>query len=188
MFNGVIRFSLIAIAFGSASFAQTVTDPMTAGERVRWLTNQNFGTGQLLSDLASGAETTLSNAPKEYGPHWEGFGKRVGITAADYGVDTAMEAALGSIWGEDPRYVRTEGQTLGNRVGHVVKMTFFARDRAGNTVPAYARLLAIPGGSFLANTWMPDSESTVGEAASRAGLSFLSRMGADAYKEFRPRK
>jgi hypothetical protein len=72
-------------------------------------------------------------------------------------------------------------------MGHVVKMTFFARDRAGNIVPAYARLMSIPGSNFLANTWMPDSEANASHAIVRTGLGFLTRMGENAYKEFRPR-
>jgi hypothetical protein len=66
-------------------------------------------------------------------------------------------------------------------------MAFFARNRAGDTVPAYARLIAVPSGNFLANAWMPDSEAALGDAALRTGLSFLSRMGGNAVKEFRPR-
>jgi hypothetical protein len=141
----------------------------------------------LVADVAPGAVGTLTNKPKEYGPHWDGFAKRAGINAANYGVKTAMEVSLGSIWGEDPRYDRTEGKPFANRLGHVVQMTFFARNRSGNTVPAYARLLAIPGSNFLANTWMPDSQADSGDAAIRTGLGFLSRMGENAFKEFRKR-
>lgn len=196
MLTRIVSFVFMAIVFGPVSFAQpTVTTvaaapytSITAGERLRWLVHQNLGPVSLLEDIAVGAEDTRVNSPREYGPHWVGFGKRVGIVAANYGVKSVMEAGLGSIWGEDPRYDRTEGEPFANRLGHVFIMTFLARNRAGNTMPAYARLIAFPGSSFLANTWMPDSEATVGDAAVRTGLSFLSRMGDNAWKEFRPRR
>jgi hypothetical protein len=191
MLNGIAGYVTIAIAFGSALPAQTVQTvdhPMTAGERARWLVHQNLGPVELAEDIGAGAEGTLSNTPKEYGPHWDGFARRVGIVAANYGVNTVMEAGLGSIWGEDPRYRRTEGCAFSGRLGHVVKMTFFARNSAGNEVPAYARLMAIPGSNFLANTWMADSQANVSDALVRTGLGFLSRMGENAYKEFRSRK
>jgi hypothetical protein len=192
MLPRLVGFLIFTIAFGSASSAQTVdppaaTSPITARGRVHWLVRQNLSPASLLEDAAIGAEETLVNSPREYGPHWEGYGKRVGMVAANYGVKTVMEAGLGSIWGEDPRYERTEGESFGSRLGHVVKMTFLARNRSGNLMPAYARFIAIPGSSFLANTWMPDSQATVGDADVRAGLGFLSRMGENAYKEFRPR-
>jgi hypothetical protein len=188
MLKRFISCVVMAAAFAGASFAQTAADdPITAAQRVRWLAHENFAPGGVLEDIAAGAVGTLSNSPKEYGPHWAGFGKRVGIITANYGVNTAMEAGLGSIWGEDPRYNRTEGEPLAHRLGHVVKMTFFARNRMGTEVPAYARFLAIPGSNFLANTWMPNSDATASQALLRTGLGFLSRMGENAYREFRPR-
>jgi hypothetical protein len=188
MLSRLVSCSLIAVACGSALLAQSTVTPITAEERLHWLMRENLAPAALLEDVVIAAEDTRVNSPKEYGPHWEGFGKRVGIVSANYGVRTVMEAGLGSFWGEDPRYRRTEGQPLVSRLGHVVKMTFFACNRAGNEVPAYARFLAIPGSNFLANTWMPDSQATLSDAAVRTGMSFLGRMSENAYREFRPRK
>jgi hypothetical protein len=182
----LIGFAIVGITFGSTLLAQST--PITAEERLHWLMRENLAPAAVLQQVVIAAEDTRVNSPKEYGPHWVGFGKRVGILSANYGVRTVMEAGLGSIWGEDPRYQRTEGRPFAGRIGHVFKMTFFAYNRAGNEVPAYARFLAIPGGNFLANTWMPDSEATVGDAAVRAGMGFLGRMGENAYHEFKPRK
>ena len=180
--------SLLSITFSSVAFAQIAYSPITAGERGRWLAQQNLSPLSLLENVAVGGEGTLSNSPPEYGTHWQGFAKRVGIVTANYGVDTVMEVGLGSLWGEDPRYDRTQGEPFTKRLGHVVKMTFLARDRSGKTMPAWSRLVAIPGSSFLANTWMADSQATPDNAAIRAGLSFLTRMGANAFTEFRPRR
>ena len=177
----------ISLTFGCVAFAQTAYVPFTPTERLHWLVNQNLAPTALLEDVATAAASTMTNSPREYGSHWEGFGKRVGMVTANYGVSTVMEAGLGSIWGEDPRYTRTQGESFQNRLGHVVKMTFFARNHTGNTVPAYARLVAIPGSSFLANTWTPDSQATIGNAVFSTGLGFLGRMGANAFQEFRPR-
>ena len=188
MLNKIAGYTVVAMVFGAALSAQTVDHPMTAGERVRWLVHQNLGPMEVAEDVVAGAQRTLSNKPKEYGPHWDGFAKRVGMVKANYGVKSVMEAGLGSIWGEDPRYHRTEGAGFSARLGHVVKMTFFARNSSGNEVPAYARLMAIPGSNFLANTWMPDSEAHASDALLRTGLGFLSRMGGNAFKEFKPRK
>jgi hypothetical protein len=194
------RFTMTAVAFTTMVSAQSALNttpvvspapralpPIDAHERERWLLHENLDPAVLLQNVAVGGIYTLTNSPKEYGPHWEGFGKRVGMVTAEYGVKTVMEAGLGSLWGEDPRYERTHGQSLATRLGHVIEMTFLARNREGNTMPAYARYLAIPGSSFLSNTWRPDSEASAGDAAVRTGLGFLTRMGENAYKEFRPR-
>lgn len=194
MFSRLLSSSLLAIALPLVSFAQApavvlqADPPISAGVRVRWLVSENLAPASLLENVAIGAEETLTNSPKEYGTHWVGFGKRVGIVTANYGVRTVMEVGLGSIWGEDPRYSRTQGKPFSSRLGHVVEMTFMARNRVGNTMPAYSRFLAIPGSSFLENEWMPNSEATVSQAAVRTGLGFVSRMVENAYKEFKPRR
>lgn len=182
-----INVLLISISFGCIAFAQSPYGPVTSAERLRWLASENFSPVGVLEDVAVAAESTRENSPREYGTHWAGFGKRFGVVTANYGVTTAMEAGLGSLWGEDPRYKRSEGLAFPSRVARVVKMTFLARNRAGNTVPAYARLLAIPAGSFAANAWMPDTQATFHDAILRTGLSFLGRIGTNAFREFGPR-
>jgi hypothetical protein len=101
-------------------------------------------------------------------------------------VSNTMEAGLGAVWGEDPRYPRAVGQPIKNRVAHVVKMTFLAPYRDGQIGPAYARYAAIGGNNFISNAWRADSEATVDRAAIRVGLGFLGRMASNAFLEFWP--
>ena len=168
------------------AFGQTPAPlpPIDAHERVHWLVVENLAPAGLLDTLAVAAIQTAANAPKEYGPHWMGFAKRSGLITANYAVKSTMEAGLGAMWGEDPRYDQTEGKPFGARVGHVISRTFMARNRAGKTMPAYARFLAIPGSAFLYNEWIPDSQATANQAVALTGLGFLSRMGENAWNEF----
>jgi hypothetical protein len=97
-----------------------------------------------------------------------------------------MEAGLGAIWGEDPRYLRSLSESFGGRVGHVVKMTFLAANRQGQLRLAYARYAAISGSNFISNAWRADSEATVGSASVRVALGFLGRLSSNAFQEFWP--
>ena len=98
----------------------------------------------------------------------------------------AMETAVGSLWGEDPRYFRAIGRPFPERMKNVVRMTFVARRADGSTGPAYARYIGISGNNFLSNTWRADSESSVGDACLRTALGFAGRMGGNAFAEFWP--
>ena len=171
-----------------AAQTQAAIPPISAQTRFQWLLVENLGIGSLLDDVAFGAIDTGLNVPKEYKTHWEGFGERTGMIAANYGVKSTMEAGLGSIWGEDPRYLPTVGLSMKSRIAYVVKMTFLARDRAGNAMPAYSRYIAYPASSFLSNEWQPTSQATANQAALRVGFGFLSRMGENAWKEFIARR
>ncbi len=183
----LILAALVALPV-SAQTQPADPPPISASVRAHWLVTGNLSAGSLVTYLAAAGVNTLSNSPEEYGPHWEGFGKRVGLAAANYGVRSTMEVGLGSLWGEDPRYFRTEGLPMKARFAHVIASTFTAKYKDGHTRPAYARFVAMPGSSFLANQWMPDSEATVNEALIRTGLGFLGRMSGNAWKEFVRRK
>jgi hypothetical protein len=186
---------LLALCFGFVSaFAQappvtpTTFTPIDAGSRMHWLLVENLSPGALASDVAVGAFDTWIKTPKEYNTHWVGFAERTGLITGNYAVKSTMEAGLGSLWGEDPRYIRTEGLSKKARVGNVIRMTFMATNRSGNAMPAYSRYIALTGSNFLFNEWMPTSQATASQALVRTGLSFLSRMSENAYKEFIARK
>jgi len=97
-----------------------------------------------------------------------------------------MEAGLGSVWGEDPRYVRDGEGPFKSRLGHAMRMTFMARYRDGQLHPAYARFIAIPSTNFLSNTWRVDSDATAQRALSRTAFGFLGRLTGNVFKEFWP--
>jgi hypothetical protein len=160
--------------------------PITPRERIGWMVNSTVGPETDAAGLFSAGWGTLFNSPKEYGTHWDGFANRYGMRITGIAVSNVIEGGLGAIWGEDPRYVRDAGSPFGHRLGHAVKMTFMAQDREGRIVPAYARMIAIPGSNFLSNTWRPDSDATMDRAVIRTGLGFLGRLGGNTFDEFWP--
>jgi hypothetical protein len=161
-------------------------EPITSEQRWKWLFVHTVGPRSLAVGTLSAAYGTAIDKPEEYGPHWEGFSKRYGMRFTGVATGNAMEAGFGSLWGEDPRYFRTSGKPLSQRVRNVIVMTFVARRRDGHFAPAYARIIATPGNNFLSNTWRADSEATVNSALVRTLIGFGGRMAENAYQEFRP--
>jgi hypothetical protein len=166
----------------SSSSSSDARQPITGQERIRWAVRNTIGTGALLS----AGWGTLFDVPKAYGTHWDGFGERYGIRLSALAVSNTMEAGLGAIWGEDPRYTRDAGAPFKNRIGHALKMTFMAENRDGGVMPAYARFMAIPTSNFLSNSWRADSDATLDHAAIRTGFRFLGRLGCNTFQEFWP--
>ncbi len=162
-------------------------EPVTASERAQWAIVSTVGPASLLGGLFSAGWGTLFNDSHEYGPHWAGFGDRYGMRLTGVATSNGMEAALGSLWREDPRYWRKgDGFPLKQRIGHVFKYTFLALDADGNARPAYARYVAYAGNNFLSNTWREPSESDAGHAISRTALAFLGRIASNSWDEFWP--
>jgi hypothetical protein len=162
--------------------------PITGEERAKWFATSTLR-GAIGGSVFSAAWGTAWGRPEEYPNNWEGFGRRYRMSMAGVVTGNAMEAGLGAIWGEDPRYFPTNLPVKGNmkaKVKNIVVSTFTAKNREGKTMPAYARYIAQPGNNFLANTWRVDSESTVGAALLRTSFGFLGRMTSNALNEFRP--
>jgi hypothetical protein len=136
--------------------------------------------------MVSAGFGTLLNRPPAYGAQWEGFGERYGMRLTGVVTSNTMEAGLGAVWGEDPRYPRAPAESYGGRVAHVLKWTFLAQNRNGATMPAYARYIATAGNNFLSNAWRESSEADVRHALERTALGFLARLSSNAFKEFWP--
>ena len=160
--------------------------PITAGERLSWFARATVGPKSLAGGLFSAGFGTATNSPHEYGPHWEGFGKRYGMRLTGVSTSNAMEATLGAIWGEDPRYFHTIHQSFGGRVKNIVDLTFRAYHPDGERYPAYARYVAIVGNNFLSNTWRAHSEADSQHAMIRVAEGIGGRALSNAFDEFFP--
>jgi hypothetical protein len=174
-----------------AAGAQTVDvtqhyEAITPEQRLAWFAKSSFGLVALAGGLVSAGLDTWQNTPSEYGPHWDGFGKRYGIRVTNNALSSGMEAGVGALWGEDPRYFRKPEAPLGGRVKHVVHSTFFTHDRNGRERLAYARFIAVPATAFISNGWRPESEDDPGDALNRIGTAFANRMAGNAFSEFWP--
>ena len=188
-----IRLLSVAVLLAGMAAAQdpavpptTQYQPITGDGRVLWTITDTIGPPSLVAGVVSAGWGTLFNRPPEYGTHWLGFGKRYGMRLTGVATENTMEAGLGALWGEDPRYFRDAGAPFHERLRHVVKMTFMAENRQGQLMPAYARYAGITGSNFLSNTWRADSEADTSHAVERIGLGFLGRMGKNAFVEFWP--
>jgi hypothetical protein len=166
--------------------SDTTAEPFTMARRLRWATIGAVSMRRLSGNIVSAAIATGNDNPPEYGPHWEGFGRRIGQRVAMGATNRALEASIGALWGEDPRYVRARGRPMKSRMFNVVKMAFIARNPEGEFVPAYARYIAVTSNSFISNTWRPDSQATTGDAVRRIPLTFVNRMIGNAFVEFWP--
>jgi hypothetical protein len=160
--------------------------PITPGQRLRWVITNTIGPPHLLGGILTSAFGTAINRPEEYGPHWGGFADRYGIGIAGTATNNAIEASVGLVMREDPRYFRAPDRPFKSRVANVVRLTFMARTDDGGYSPAYARYAAFFGGEFFSNTWRVQSEDNGHDALIRTGEDFAGRMVINAVEEFWP--
>ena len=160
--------------------------PITAYGRLGWFTRATAGPKSLTGGFFSSAIGTAADRPYEYGPHWDGFAQRFGMRLTGVSTGNAIEATMGSVWGEDPRYFHTVHDPLGDRVKNIVDLTFRAYRPDGERHIAYARFVAVFGNNFLSNTWRVQSEADWQHAMIRSAEGFGGRMLSNAVSEFLP--
>jgi hypothetical protein len=161
--------------------------PVTTWQRLGWFDQKTFGVQNLGGSIPGAALQTFLDRPRDAGPHWEGFAERYGVSVSTNAVSNAMEAGLGAIWGEDPRYRRDgAGISFKSRLGHVVKWTVVAPNRDGELRPAYARFIAFTSSSFISNAWREPDDTDAEHSFARIGFGLLGRMGSNAFDEFWP--
>jgi hypothetical protein len=164
----------------------TAQRPLTREERFRWFAESTVGPKSLAAGVFSAGWGTAFNNPEEYGPHWDGFAKRYGMRLTGIATSNAIEAGLGSAWGEDPRYSAAGEGNPWSRIRHAAKMTVLANRADGSVGPAYARYAGVTGSNFLSNTWRVESDSTTGAALKRTGFGFAGKFISNVFDEFWP--
>jgi len=161
--------------------------PITGAQRLKWFVRSTAGVESLLfAGPFSAGWGTAFDRPPEYNTSWEGFGQRYGMRLTGVSTGNAMEASLGALWGEDPRYFRTQGQPFKKRVVNIVDMTFRAYHPDGERHFAYARMAGNVGNNFLSNTWRVPSESDWQSATLRVLVGIGGKAVGNAAYEFFP--
>lgn len=159
---------------------------ITAEGRFFWFVRSTVGPRSLVAGLFSAGYGTAVNNPHEYGTHWVGFGQRYGMRLTGVSTGNAIEASVGALWGEDPRYFHTIHAPFKERVKNIVDLTFRAYRTDGERHPAYAMYIGTVGNNFLSNTWRVQSEADWQHALIRSAEGFGGRALSNAFSEFFP--
>jgi hypothetical protein len=160
--------------------------PITGSGRVAWAVKSTIGPASLFVGVVDAAWGLEFDRPKEYGEGMEGYGKRYGLRLSSIGTSNVMEAGLGAIWNEDPRYHRAREESKGGRFNHALKMTVMAERSDGSLAPAYARYIAYVGSNAISDAWRPDSQQNASNTALRVGYRFAGRLMGNLWIEFWP--
>jgi hypothetical protein len=161
--------------------------PLDGVQRVDWIVKATVGPRSLfvVGPLATAWQTAF-NTPEEWGRGGSGIAKRYAERMADVAMSNTIEAELGALWGEDPRYIRSGRKGFWPRTRYVLKTIVLAQGRDGRLKPAWSRYAANTVNNFIENSWLPPSQTTAGQTAVRSGLGILSYGAGNAFEEFWP--
>jgi hypothetical protein len=161
--------------------------PVTPAQRMDWIVDGTIGKRSLtvVGPLATAWQTAF-NTPEEWGRGFSGIARRYAQREADVAISNTIEAGLGALWGEDPRYIPSGRKGIWPRARYAIKTVFLAQRRDGRLQPAWGRYAGNTVNNLIENTWLPPSMTTGRQTALRSGLGMLGRLGGNAWEEFWP--
>jgi hypothetical protein len=161
--------------------------PATIADRIDWTVEGTIGVRSLTVVGPLGAAfLTATNSPSEWGRSWSGFGKRYAEREADVAISNTIEAGVGALWGEEPRYIPSGRTGIWPRARYAIKTTVMAQRPDGHLAPAWGRFAGNTLNNLIENAWLPPSATTPGQTILRSVLGLLSRMGGNAWDEYWP--
>jgi len=160
--------------------------PITPWQRLDWTLGGVYSPRSLGVGVVAAGWQTAFDTPREWGGSWPGFGKRYLAREADVAISNALEAGLGSLWGEDPRYIPSHRRGVGPRLRYAAKTVFLAPRPDGTLAPAWGRYAGNTLNNVIENAWLPPSITTPRQTLLRSADGFVGRLLGNLYEEFWP--
>jgi len=169
-----------------AADAEKPPEPINGIERINWIVEGMLGPRSLAVGVIASTWQTSWRSPDEWSRSAFGFRERYLEREADVAISNTIEAGLGALWGEDPRYIRAPRGSARSRLAYAVKTVVLAPRRDGQLKPAWGRYAGNVFNNVIENAWLPPSMTTPGQTALRSANGMLGRLAGNLWDEFWP--
>ena len=160
---------------------------LTVGEKFSIFARSAVSPKTYITDAWNAGVAQAEDNDPEWGQGSEGYGKRYAAAYTDSMVRNFFRKfAFPSIFGQDPRYYRSEKSGGGARFGHALAHTFVTRSDEGYNSINYSQLLGTSAAVAIGNLYHPGHKRGFKPAAERFGTSIGQDMGFDVLREFWP--
>lgn len=138
---------------GSQQTGYTRPDAKT---RTKRYFNSMFGYSAIGSSVATAGLATWGNSPDEWGPHWEGFGRRFASSMGKGIIKNSVMFGLDEAMKLDSHFYRSEKRDVGSRIKNALISPVTARKPNGKRVIGIPRIVGTYSSSIIvAETWYP---------------------------------
>ncbi|HEY2847238.1 MAG TPA: hypothetical protein VGI80_05420 [Pyrinomonadaceae bacterium] len=143
-----------------------------------------FGPFAIGGDVLAAGIDTASNSPREWGPHWNGFGKRFASELGKSVIHHSTQYALEESFKLDSYYYRSTKKDVGSRVRNAIVSTFTARRPDGSRAVGFPRIVGSYTASIVAaETWYPNRYG-LKDGFKSGSLSLGTDILSNLFKEF----
>jgi len=116
-----------------------------------------FGPVSIAKNVALAGFNTWKNSPEEWGPHWEGFGRRVASNFGQSAIKNSIQFGLDEAFKLDSHFYRSKDKSVSARVTNALISPVTARSESGKRVFGFPRIIGTYSAAVIAReTWYPD--------------------------------
>lgn len=169
-----------------AAGVETAPEAVTGAERINWIVEGILSPRGLAVGAIASTWQTSWRIPDEWSRSAFGFRERFLEREADVAISNTIEAGLGALWGEDPRYIRAPRGSARSRAAYALKTVVLAPRADGQLKPAWGRFAGNVFNNVIENAWLPPSMTTPGQTALRSANGLLGRLVGNMWDEFWP--
>jgi len=143
-----------------------------------------FGPFAIGGDVLAAGLDTASNSPREWGPHWNGFGKRFASQLGKGVIHHSTQFALEESFKLDSYYYRSTKHDVSSRLRNAITSTFTARRPDGSKTVGFPRIVgSYTAGIVAAETWYPKRYG-LKDGLKSGTLSLGTDILSNLFKEF----
>jgi hypothetical protein len=143
-----------------------------------------FGPTALGKTVVSAGYSTWRNSPEEWGPTWEGFGRRLASGVGKNVIKQTTTFGLDEAFKLDSAFYRSNKKGIGGRLGDALSSTFVARKPDGKKVFGFPRVAGTYASSIIAaETWYP-KRFTYKDGVKNGTISLGLNAAFNVIKEF----
>lgn len=160
--------------------------PLTQSERNHLYVRSMINPLSFVRVAASAGIDQAKDKPDEWEQGASGYGKRFANIFAQYSIQRTVTYGLGSLLHEDTRYFNSGEKEIWPRLSYALASGVLARRDDGRRRFSISQVGGVAAGAFLARTWLPSSQSSMGDAAVSFGITMATNIGFGVVKEFLP--
>ncbi len=142
-----------------------------------------IGPGAWARMVASAGWGTSRNSPREWGPHWDGFGKRLASNFGKRAVSGTVRYSLDEAFKLDSKFYRTKKKGVGNKVVNALVSVFTARRPDGSRTVGVPRLVGTYASNVIASEFWYPSRYTWKDGLRSGTMSLGVKFLGNLFKE-----
>jgi hypothetical protein len=143
--------------------------------------------GAIHATITSGLDQ-WRESPPEWRLDGAGYSRRWASEYAESAIGDVAKYSVARLFHQDPAFTQCQCTGFARRLRHALSSPFMARKKNGRRVLSGASLAGVVAGHVVsASTWYPAPHGAR-DGLQHAGVSLITKMGVDVFKEFRPRR